>query len=97
MKPWPRTCVLIVAARAGEEIREHMEAVQVEQCRDCGNALHVDSATIRQAVSLEHRRGRPLEFVCKYCLKDYDPSNIDHHYDNRGGKATYVYRPFKKD
>lgn len=75
LKPWPRDAVMIVAANAGQERREQMEAVHVCRCRDCGAVLHADTFTLRTAEQFPEvvRRGRPVMFFCLACHRSYAP------------------------
>jgi hypothetical protein len=84
---WPGDAVMIVAALAGTEIREHMESVVPCDCRDCGRLLHADSRTIRAAFHLPSRRGRPVEFFCVECCMKYDAKSVNEMHDCRGDYA----------
>lgn len=80
-KDWPTDAVMIVAANAGEELRENMEAALPQTCRDCGTRLMADTHTIRKAQSLPSCHGRPVKFFCIQCAMQYGrPEEI---YDDR--------------
>jgi hypothetical protein len=70
-KPWPADAIMIVAANAFEENRANMESVVPAKCRDCGQALHADSKSIRFAEQMPVRRGRPILFFCIECHLNY--------------------------
>ena len=81
--PWPDDAVIIVAANAGEEIRDHMEGIHPCACRRCQQALHADTRTVRHAYNLPSRRGRPVEFFCVDCVLQHDPRTIEDLHDHR--------------
>lgn len=82
-KPWPSDAIMIVAASAGEEIRENMESVVRTWCRDCGRLLHADSRCIREAGELDCRDGRPIKFFCVECCVKYDVNSVHKFLDMR--------------
>lgn len=84
LKRWPSSAVIVVAASAGEERREQMEAVVPVECRDCGATLAADSHTIRLAEGLPSRQGRPVEFLCVACCVTYDRATVTEFHDDRG-------------
>lgn len=86
VKPWPTDAVIVVAAIAGQEIREHMEGVLVRNCSDCGQVLHADTRTARAAEELPSRHNRPIEYLCVECAVTYDVRGIELH-DLRGGQS----------
>lgn len=88
MLNWPADAVMIVAAYAGEERREHMEGVVACECRMCGRTLHADSYTIRFAENLPNRLGRPIRFFCSGCCVLHDGRQLNELYDHRGRKAN---------
>lgn len=83
--PWPSDAVIVVAANAGEEIRERMQGIHPCECRRCGQALHADTYTVRCAISLPSRLGRPVEFFCVACAVQHDIKSIGDLHDHRGG------------
>lgn len=84
--PWPSDVIVIVAARAGREIREQMEGVVDATCRHCGGDLRADTRTLRRASELPERRGRPIEFFCIDCAVQHQRSEIDLLVDQRNGQ-----------
>lgn len=83
-KPWPSDAVMIVAANDGEENRANMRGVVLHcGCRDCGQALAVDSYCIDQATHMPERLGRPVSFFCIPCATRYDANSITHFVDHR--------------
>lgn len=74
---------MIVAAKAGGELRHQMESVVPCQCRRCEAELAADSRTIRLAAELPCRRGRPIKFFCVACCVLHDHASIDELHDHR--------------
>lgn len=87
-KPWPNDALMIVAAKAGEEQREHMEAVHYAECRDCGCRLAVDTKSLRDADAHPARHGRPVRFFCYPCSETYDLRMVGMLQDNRGNNCS---------
>ena len=88
LKPWPKNCVQIVAATpATVNVRGIREHITDQICHDCKTRLAVDSYSIRQALELPQRQGRPLRYICLNCFARYDRKTIDHLIYNRAPKT----------
>lgn len=84
LKPWPRDAVMIVAATPEAARRDQMESAEPAECRDCGRRLVVDGYTLRRALTMPARRGRPVRYFCVECYGHYDVGQCNIVEDHRG-------------
>jgi|GEM_PF-3583671 len=91
--PWPDDAVIIVAANAGEEIRERMQGIHPCACRRCGQALHADTFALQFANGLPSRLGRPVQFFCVDCAVQHDRTMIDDLHDHRHRTQPQPHEP----
>lgn len=64
---WPVDAVMIVCATPGEARREVMESAHPGRCRDCGREVVYDGRTLRRAMEMPERHGRPVLLFCVAC------------------------------
>lgn len=84
LKDYPADAVMIVAAFPQTAIRENMESVHPEYCRDCGRPIVYSGRVYRRALAMPERRGRPIKFFCVECFAQYDVAQVAHFEDHRG-------------
>lgn len=77
-KPWPIDAVIIIASRRGTEVRARMTDPAVEECRDCGVEVVVDTPSVSAAAAYPQRNGRPIAYLCIECAVTYNRGSVDH-------------------
>lgn len=83
-RPWPRDAVIIVASNWGKEDRAKMRGSVFEAyCRLCKARLAADIYTVKVAMNLPSRMGRPVEFFCTTCNAQHDQGTINEVHDHR--------------
>jgi hypothetical protein len=85
LKPWPSDALIVIAAYRGTENAATMEGPRPCHCRDCGAELVADTRSIRRALALPQRRGRPVEFLCLFCKEAYAMQGVRELWDSPGG------------
>lgn len=77
-KPWPKDCVLIVAASpATVRVSQIRGQIIDKKCRDCGARLCVDSYSIDALWSNPIRQGRRIEYLgVDCCFETYETEGV---------------------
>lgn len=88
--PWPGDAIMIIASLAGQENRAAMESVFAATCHMCDSDLHADTRTVRTAMQLPARRGRPVNFFCVACALKHDRKSVGLLIDQRDGRDEHI-------
>ena len=86
-KPWPGDAIMIVCPFPATANRAAMESANPGECRECGRNILYDSFSLRRALALPNRRGRPVKFFCAPCALKHDFGSITYFEDHRGHKS----------
>jgi hypothetical protein len=84
--PWPHDAVMIVCGGPDDARRDAMESVHRGHCRHCDREVVYDGYTMRHALRMPERRGRPVLLFCMQCAGKHDFSQVQKFEDHRGHK-----------
>jgi RNase P subunit RPR2 len=83
---------MLTCATRDEAKRGDMESVHRGECRHCGREIVYDGHTMRLALAMPERRGRPVLFFCVQCFRKHDFSQVKKVVDDRGHKQREAMR-----